>query len=75
MNLDIWRLISLYLPFNHLNINKEIGVIYDQSWFKDKLVMKYGDTINKHFILYNSNFIEFDIISYIMTVSLKLLRS
>jgi hypothetical protein len=43
MNLDIWRLISLYLPFNHLNINKEIGVLYDRSWFKDKLVMKYGD--------------------------------
>ena len=48
MDLDIWRLISLYLPFNHLNINKEIAVIYDQFWFKNKLVMKYGDTINKH---------------------------
>jgi len=27
----------------------------------------------KHFILYNSNFIEFDIISYIINISLKLL--
>jgi len=45
MNLDVWRLISLYLPFNHLNINKEIGVIYDQSWFKNKLIMKY-DHVN-----------------------------
>jgi len=48
MNLDVWRLISLYLPFNHLNINKEFSVIYDQSWFKNKLIMKYGDTINNH---------------------------
>jgi len=31
------------------------------------------ELLYKHFILYNSNFIEFDIISYIINISLKLL--
>ena len=48
MNLDIWRSISLYLQFNCLNLNRELSIIYDQSWFKDKLTIQYSDIISKH---------------------------
>lgn len=48
MNLDIWKLISLHLQFNGLNLNKELSSIYDESWFKNKLVIQYSDNINKH---------------------------
>jgi len=29
MNLDIWKLISLHLPFNGLNLNTELNEIAD----------------------------------------------
>jgi len=48
MNLDIWKLISLHLPFNGLNLNTELNSIYDESWFKDKLTIEYSNNISKH---------------------------
>lgn len=48
MNLDIWRIISFNLPFNSLNLNKELSSIYNLSWFKDKLLVQYPGFINKH---------------------------
>jgi len=49
MNFDILRLISLYLPFNFLNINKKLSNIYDESWFKDKLLFQYDNIINNNY--------------------------
>jgi len=39
--LDIWKLISLYLDFNQLALNNTLKIIYDEDWFKNKILMKY----------------------------------
>jgi hypothetical protein len=52
MNLDIWKLISLYLPYNELNLNRKLSGIYDESWFKDKLNYPNIKSINSWEWLY-----------------------
>lgn len=39
--LEIWRDISLHLPYNFLALSKELIKIYDESWFEKKVKMKY----------------------------------
>lgn len=39
--MDVWKEISLYLPYNFLALSKSTLTIYDESWFKDKIILKY----------------------------------
>lgn len=39
--LEVWREISLYLPLNVLALSKILMDIYDESWFKDKILIKH----------------------------------
>jgi len=39
--MDIWKEISLYLPYNVLALSSEFIKIYDESWFKSKLLRKH----------------------------------
>lgn len=41
MELDIWKEISLYLPYNHVAVTKSLLEIYDESWFKSKVLLQY----------------------------------
>ena len=46
--LDIWKLISLYLDFNQLALNKIFKSIYDDDWFKIMVLSKYPNFDNKY---------------------------
>jgi hypothetical protein len=38
---EIWKEISLLLPYNFLAISKAVQTIYDESWFEKKVKTKY----------------------------------
>ena len=40
---EIWKDISLLLPYNHLAVSKDSSKIYDEDWFENKLKLRYPD--------------------------------
>lgn len=40
---EIWREISLLLPYNFLSLSKEFILLYDQSWFESKVKIRYSN--------------------------------
>lgn len=46
--LDIIREISLYLPYNYLAISKELSDIYNDSWFRDKLLGEHPNCVKNN---------------------------
>lgn len=53
MNLDVLGIISLYLPYNFLTLSRELSKIYNELWFKDKILLKYPNCNN-----YNNSWID-----------------
>lgn len=39
--IELWKEISLFLPHNHLSLNKEFISLYDENWCHDKLLLQY----------------------------------
>ena len=38
---EIWKEISLILPYNHLAVSKELNKIYEEDWFEKKVKLRY----------------------------------
>jgi hypothetical protein len=39
--IELWKEISLLLPYNHLALNKKFIFLYGENWCHDKLLLQY----------------------------------
>lgn len=46
--MDIWREISLLLPYHHLAVNREFLKLYNDLWFQDKINRKHSSYKKNH---------------------------
>lgn len=47
--LEIWKEISLLLPYNHLSLSTSLQEIYKEDWFKLKLNLKYPNVVGENY--------------------------
>lgn len=49
MLLEIWKEISLLLPYNFLSLSKQLQTIYDEKWFERKIKITHPNCITQNY--------------------------
>lgn len=56
--LEIWKEISLLLPYNHLSLSTSLSKIYSEDWFEKKVKSQYPNISNKNYQTLYKRFLQ-----------------